>query len=174
MLTLFIYFPVAMWWLFRLIIQTTKRDWLFSSLMLLPLPIIIGWFLAVSPDGKFNAASLQRLHYFAPWVGLSFIALALTIAVFLRIRQRSLRIGLLALSGLLTLTLVVYYTTGRLNTFTFLGLVLVFWGVLLVPPVLERYLKSNRHSNSKRRNVVSVKYGHQREDGAGEINRRKT
>ncbi len=143
LLTLLVYLPLALWWLFRLIIQTTKRDWLFSSLMLMPLPIIIGWFLAVSPEGKFTEINLQRLNFFAPWIGLSFIALALTIAVFIRLRQRLLRVGLLTASGLLTLTLVVYYTTGRLNTLTFLGLVLVMWGVLLVPPLLERYFRDH-------------------------------
>jgi hypothetical protein len=143
MLILLIYLPVAMWWLIRLIINTVKKDWLFSSLMLLPLPIIIGWFLAISPAGKFDETSLRRLNDFAPWIGISFIALGLTIAVFIRLRQRSLRIGLLAASGLLTLSLVVYYTTGRLNMLTFLGLVLVMWGVLLVPPLLELYLHKN-------------------------------
>jgi hypothetical protein len=141
LLTIPIYFPIALWWLFRIIIQTTKRDWLFSSLALLPLPILTGWFLAVSPSGKFTTTSLERVNYFAPWIGLSFLALALTIAAFIRLRQRWLRIGLMAASGLSTLTLVVYYSTGRLNTFTFLGLVLVMWGVLLVPPLLERYLR---------------------------------
>jgi hypothetical protein len=139
--TLIVYFPAAMWWLFRVIIQTTKRDWLFSSLMLLPLPIISGWLLAIFPGGKFTGASLELLDYFAPWIGLSFIALALTIAVFLRLRQRALRIGLLAASGLLTLTMVANYTMGRLNTPTFLGLVLVMWGVLLIPPMLERCVR---------------------------------
>jgi hypothetical protein len=136
-----IYFPLALWWLFRLVIQTTRRDWLLSSLMLLPLPIIIGWYLAVSPEGRFNRESLERLEHFAPWIGLSFMALASTIAAFIRLRQRSLRIGLLAASGLVTLALVVNYTAGRLTTFTFLGLALVMWGVLLIPPLLERYLK---------------------------------
>jgi len=142
LLTLPIYFPLALWWLFRVIVQTTKRDWLFSSLMLLPLPIIIGWFLAVSPAGRFNEYSLQRVYYFAPWIGTSFMILGLTIAAFIRLRQRWLRIGLLAISGLLTLTLVVYYTSGRLNTLTFWGLILVMWGVFLLPPLLERFLRS--------------------------------
>jgi hypothetical protein len=143
LLTLVIYLPVAMWWLFRIVIHITKKDWLFSTVMLMPLPIIVGWFIAVSPAGKLDETSLQRLNFFAPWIGLSFIVLALTIAVFLRLRQRALRIGLLAASGVLTLSLVVYYTFGRLNTLTFLGLMLVMWGVLLVPPVLERYLRRN-------------------------------
>jgi hypothetical protein len=139
-----IYFPLALWWLFRIIVQTTKRDWLFSSLMLLPLPIIIGWLLAISPTGRFTEYSMQRVYYFGPWIGLSFFALAFTIAAFIRLRQRWLRIGLLAISGPLTVTLVVYHTTGRLNTLTFFGLILVMWGVLLAPSLLERYLRSGR------------------------------
>ena len=123
--------------------------------MLLPLPIIIGWFLAISPSGKITEESLQRVYYFAPWIGLSFMVLALTIAAFIRLRQRWLRVGLLAASGLLTLSLVVYYTTGRLNTLTFLGLMLVMWGVFLVPPLLERYLKKQA------RNILETQ-GHAR------------
>ncbi len=140
LLALPIYFPLAIWWLFRIIVQTTRRDWLLSTLMLLPLPIIIGWFLAVSSSGRFTEYSLQRVYYFAPWIGLSFMILAATIAAFIRLRQRWLRVGLLAVSGLFTLTLVVYYSTGQLNTLTFLGLVLVMWGLFLAPPLLERYL----------------------------------
>ena len=141
LLTLPLYFPLALWWLFRIIVQTTRRDWLFSSLMLLPLPILIGWFLAVSPSGKFTQASVQRVYDLAPWIGLSFIALALTIAAFIRLRQRWLRVALLATSGLMTLTLVVYYARERLNTSTFLGLMLVMWGVFLVPPLLDRLFR---------------------------------
>jgi hypothetical protein len=157
LLTLPIYFPLALWWLFRVIVQTTKKDWLFSSLMLLPLPIIIGWFLAVSPEGRLNEYSLQRVYYFAPWIGASFLILAIAIAAFIRLRQRWLRIGLLAVSGPLMLTLVFYYTNGRFNTFTFLGLVLVMWGVFIVPPLLERYLRSGR----------KIRWIHKRTAGAG-------
>ncbi len=144
LLALPIYFPLALWWLGFIIVKSTRRDWLFSSLMLLPIPIIIGWFLAVSPGARFTEYSLQRVYFFAPWIGLSFFTLALTIAAFIRVRQRWLRIGLLTISGLLTLTLVVYYTSGRLNTPTFLGLILVMWGVFLIPPLLERWFRNGR------------------------------
>jgi hypothetical protein len=154
LLALPIYFPLALWWLFRIIVQTTKRDWIFGSLMLLPIPIIIGWLLAISPEIKLTEASLQRVYYFAPWIGLSFLALGLTIAAFIRLRQRWLRIGLLAISGLLTLTLVVYYTTGRLNTLTFLGLILVMWGVLAMPPLVERFLRSGRRLTWKHKDTA--------------------
>jgi len=156
LLVLPVYFPLALWWLFHIIVQTTQRDWLLSTLMLLPLPIITGWFLAVSPSGKLTEYSLQRVYYFAPWIGLSFIILAATIAAFIRLRQRWLRVGLLAASGVLTLSLVVYYSTGRLNTPTFFGLMLVMWGVFLAPPLLERYLVRNRQSITWRKDKRPV------------------
>jgi hypothetical protein len=138
-----VYLLLALWWLFHIFIQTSKRDWLFCSLALLPLPIIAGWFLAVSDDGKLTSLSMERTTEFAPWIGMSFIALAATIAAFIRLRQRWLRVGLMAASGLSTLTLVVYYSTGGLNTPTFFGLALVMWGVFLLPPLLERFLQRN-------------------------------
>ena len=42
-----LYIPLALWLLYRVTVQTIKRDWLYSSLMLFPVPIILGWFLAV-------------------------------------------------------------------------------------------------------------------------------
>ncbi len=141
LLALPLYFPLALWWLFAIIVQTTKRDWLFSSLMLLPMPIIIGWFITIAPDARFNEYSLPRLYYFAPWISLSFITLALTIAAFIRLRQRWLRIALLIISGLLTLTMVAYYAGGRLSLSTLIGLILVMWGLFLVPSLLERWLR---------------------------------
>ena len=141
-LVLPVYFPLALWWLIRIVIMTTRRDWLFSSLMLLPLPIIIGWLLAISASGRFSEESLQRLYYFDPWIGLSFMGLALTIAVFIRLRQRWLRVSLLAASSVFTLSLVVYHSTGALINLVFPGLLIIMWGGLLVPLLLERRLKN--------------------------------
>ena len=144
LLTIPFYFLLTLWWMFCLVIQTTKRDWLLSSLMLLPLPIIIGWFLTLVPDAKITGQTFERINYFAPWIALSFLILALTIAAFIRMRQRWLRIGLLIMSGLLTLTLVVYYVGGRLSVQTFAGLILVMWGLFLVPPLMERLLRKSK------------------------------
>ena len=150
-LALPIYFPMAIWWLIHVIIMTTRRDWLFSSLMLLPVPIVLGWFLAISPSGKFTDDSLQRVANFAPWIGLSFMALALTIAAFIRLRQRGLRVSLLAASGAATLILIVYYATGGLNSLAFLAPFIVEWGVLFFPPLLEKRLK-NRRTRARQEN----------------------
>jgi hypothetical protein len=137
-----IYITLGLWWLYYIMNQTVKRDWLFASLMLLPMPIFAGWILAIEPQGKFTEYSLQRAQDFAPWIGLSFLTLALTIATFIRLRQRWLRVALLIISGYLTLTMIVYYADGRLSLPAFLVLLLAMGGLFLIPALLERQIRS--------------------------------
>lgn len=146
LLTIPLYFPLALWWLYCIVVQTAGRDWLLSSLMLLPLPIIAGWFLTISPQNGPAEYIMLRLYYFGPWIGLSFLILALTIVTFIRLRQRWLRITLLIISGLSTLIMVAYYAHGRVSLTTFLGLILVMWGIFLVPPLLEWGLRNFKHT----------------------------
>ncbi len=138
-----VYVPVALWWVLRVVVSTIKRDWLFSSVMLLPMPILIGWYLAVSPSG-ISEESLKQCNYYAPWIALSFMGLALTIAIFVRLRQRNLRIAILAASGLVSLSLIVYHSTGNVNNLAFLGLLGAMWGVFFIPSLVERRLKKPR------------------------------
>jgi len=143
-LAILIYVPLALWLVLSITIQTIKRDWLYSALMMLPVPIIIGWFLAVGKEGKFLELSLEHIRYFAPWIGLSFLALAVTVAAFIRLRQRWLRIALLLLSGFLTLTMVAFYSQGRLGLPAFLVLTLVMLGFLLSPALVEQRIRCGK------------------------------
>jgi len=156
-LAIVIYIPLALWLVYSIIVQTIKRDWLYSSLMLFPIPIIIGWFLAVELNGRFPESSVQRLHDFAPWIGLSFLALAAAVATFVRSRQRWLKIAILVISGLLTLTMVAYYADGRLSPTAFLVLILAMLGLFLSPALIERKI---RKREARTRGVCNVKGSH--------------
>jgi hypothetical protein len=139
-----VYIPLALWFLYSVIIQTIRRDWLHSSLMLFPIPVIVGWFLAAELGGKFPELSVQRLYDLAPWIGLSFLGLAASVAAFIRLRQRWLKVGILGVSGLSTLAMVAYYAEGRLNWPTFLVLILVMFGLFLTPALVERRIRRQR------------------------------
>jgi len=143
-LAILLYVPLALWLVYYVTIRTIKRDWLYAALMLLPVPMIIGWFLAVEQEGKLLELNLERIHYFAPWIGLSFLALAVTAAAFIRLRQRWLRIALLLISGLLTLIMVACYTEGRLGLPAFSVLALIMLGILLSPALVERRLRCGK------------------------------
>ena len=139
-----LYIPLALWLLYRVTVQTIKRDWLYSSLMLFPVPIILGWFLAVQLEGRFPEFSVERLHDLAPWIGLSFLALAVTAAAFIRLRRRWLKVAVLFISGLLTLIMAACYAEGRLGLSTFLVLILVLLSLFLTPALLERKIRHYR------------------------------
>ena len=139
-----LYIPLALWLLYRLTVQTIKRDWLYSSLMLFPIPIIIGWFIAVRLEGRFPEFSIERLYDLAPWIGLSFLALAVTAAAFIRLRRRWLKVTVLFISGLLTLIMAACYAEGRLGLSTFLVLILVLLSLFLTPALLERRIRYRR------------------------------
>ena len=136
-----LYIPLALWLLYRITVQTIKRDWLYSSLMLFPVPIILGWFWAVQSEGRFPEFSVERLHDLAPWIGLSFLALAITAATFIRLRQRWLKVAVLFISGFLTLIMAAHYAEGRLGLSTFLVLILLLLSLFLTPALLERKIR---------------------------------
>jgi hypothetical protein len=140
-LAILIYIPLALWLVCAFTLKKVKRDWLYSSLMLLPLPIIIGWFLAVEPMDRTPAYWLQRLQDFAPWIGLTFLSLGVAVTTFIRLRKRWLRISVLVVTGLITLTMIAYYTDGRLSVPAFLALIVVMLILLLSPALVERTLK---------------------------------
>jgi len=139
-----LYIPLALWLLYSITIQTIKRDWLYSSLMLLPVPTVIGWFLIVTTGGEFPEYSLESLQYFAPWVGLAFLALAVSMAVFIRVRQRRSKTAVLVISGLLTLTMVAYFANGRLGLPAFFVLILALVSLFIVPALLERRIRRKK------------------------------
>ena len=143
--TILLYVPLVLWLLCYITIKAIKKDWLYSALMLLPVPSIVGWFLAMEQGGIFTSFKLERLYDFGPWVGLCFLVLAITVAVFIRLRRRWLKILALVTSGLLTSTMVTL-SSSRLGLFAFIGLVVLMLSFLLVPALLDRRI---RHSNQQ-------------------------
>ena len=139
-----IYVPLGLWLLYAITVKTIKRDWIYTSLMLLPLPIIVGWFLAVEPVDEMPSYWFQHFQNFAPWIGLSFLALAVTVATFIRLRKRWLKIAVLVMSGLITLTMVSYYTEGKLSIAALLILIIAMLLLLLSPALLERTVNHTR------------------------------
>ncbi|MDP2917282.1 MAG: permease prefix domain 1-containing protein [Dehalococcoidia bacterium] len=138
------YFPLALWLFYRIITQAIVKDWLYLSLMLLPIPIIAGWFVAMEWMGEFPEHALERLHYFAPWIGVSFMALGLAVVTFVRLRRRWLKISVLFVAGVTTLSLVALYAWGRLELVIFLALLLMMVSIFLVPALLENGVRSGR------------------------------
>ena len=144
-LALVVYLPFAFWLIGVVTVQTIKRDWLYGALILLPVPIVMAWFLVVARGGWFLQFDLKQLGELANAVGFSFAALAATAVVFFRMRQRWLRITILLVSGLTILTAIATHVGGRLDFPTFLLLALLMFGLLFSPALVERRLRSREY-----------------------------
>jgi hypothetical protein len=139
------YIPLALLVIFSVTRQTIRRDWLFVSLTLLPIPIVLGWMLALELEDK--AIWHEQLHELAPLIALSFAVLALTAATFIRIRQRWAKIGALLTLEIFILVIIGLGGMSAIGFGGWLILVLLTLMLLLSPALLERKI---RESDRKR------------------------
>ena len=143
--TLALYIPLVLWLLSFITIKFIRRDWIYSALMLLPASAFVGWFMAAGQKSSFPGLKIDFMYNFAPWTGLTFMVLAISVASFIRLRQRWLRITALIISGVVISTLTILAVDG-LGLVAFLGLVLLILSFLLVPAFVERKVRGRNQS----------------------------
>ncbi len=136
-LAILIYLPIALWLLSRVLRRAQKQDWIYTSLMLLPLPLVVTWYMAVSYEGIFSPYAILRLKIFSPWIGLSFLAIAIAVGTCIRLRKRWWKIASLSVTGTATITMVAYYAWSRLELPVFIALVVFMLGIFFIPALLE-------------------------------------
>ncbi len=143
--TLAIYIPLVLWLLSFITIKFMRRDWLYSALMLLPASAFVGWFLAAGQKASFPGFKIDFLYDYAPWTGLTFMVFAVSVALFIRLRQRWLRIAALLTSGLVT-SMVTILASNELQLASFIGLVALILSFLLVPAFVDRKVRRGNQS----------------------------
>jgi hypothetical protein len=143
--TLVLYIPLVLWLLSFITIKFMKRDWLYSALMLLPASTFVGWFLAAEQNTSFSSIKIDILYNFALWKGLTFMVFAVSVTLFMRLRQRWLRIVALITSGLVT-SMVTILASNRLGLLSFIILVLLSLCFLLVPAFIEHKVRRGNQS----------------------------
>ena len=158
------YVPFALWLICAVIIQTIKKDWLYSALMGMPFTTIVAWFLAVADDGWFLGFSPEQVAQLTNRIGLSFLILGLTVLFFIRLRRRNLRIFLLICSGFLSLTIAASYR-GGLSLPVFLLLNLITLTLIISPALIERRLRHKEYGETiplNSQGIVDIESGHSR------------
>ncbi len=140
-----IYVPLAIWLILRVVSQTMKKDWLYLSLMLYPMPMVIAWFVVSQWEIGFNSSIFIT---YGPWIGISFLSLAFGVVSFVRIRRRWMKVAVLFMTGLIGLALVTGYTWGRISLVNFLLLLLLLASIFLIPALLENGVRSGKWGKS--------------------------
>ncbi len=141
------YVPLALLVIFSVTKQTIRKDWLFASLMLLPIPIVLGWMLALELEDKLIWQ--EQLFEFASLIALSFAVLALTVVTFIRIRQRWAKVGALLTLEVLTLVMIGLGGKSAIGFGGWLILALLALLLLLGPALLERKIREADHKPLK-------------------------
>lgn len=141
--TLALYIPSVLWLLSFITIKFMRRDWSYSALMLLPASAFAGWFLAAGQKASFPGFKINFMYDFAPWTGLTFMVLAVSVALFIRLPQRWLRIATLVTAGVL-ISLVTILASNQLGLASFIGLVVLILSFLLIPAFVERKVRRNQ------------------------------
>jgi hypothetical protein len=142
LVALFLYVPLVLWLCCLITIKFIRKDWLYATLMLVPVPTFVGWFMA-SDQKVFPELKLGFLHDFAPWSGLTFLMLGVSAALFTRLNNRWLRIAALSASGILP-ACVIILASNRLGLATFIGLSLLMLSFVLVPVFIEHRMRQEK------------------------------
>ena len=87
----------TVWLIATTAIAVARRDWLLLSLMLLPLPFMVLWLVTVTQSAGVVVEAMKTIESrFSRWdgaMGYFFVALGVTTALFVRLRQRALKVG---------------------------------------------------------------------------------
>jgi hypothetical protein len=152
------YIPLALIIIFSVTKKITRKDWVFASLMLLPVPIMLGWILVLwmlALEHQNGFLSHEQLYEFAPLIALSFAVLALTVTAFIRVRQRWLKVGVLLTLEIFVLIIMAVGGKSLINLVGWLGLILLAVIIVLGPALMERKIRQASHKplNLSRKSV---------------------
>lgn len=125
------------WIIVQTTIKVARRDWILASLMLVPLPVVGGWLLNLERAGGLLVGSAEALHLWDMPMALALLTLGLTSAIFIRVRQRVLKVGALVSIGTIALAMVAHNLWGDQVLLGMLTTSLVLLLFLLSPALLE-------------------------------------
>jgi len=125
-------------------IIVARRDWILLSLMLLPLPVMGLWIITVTQSAGVLVDALRSLESrFSRWdsvMGYFFAVLGLTTALFVRARQRAVKVGAVIAVGIIGSALAVRSLWGDLGLLRTLAISLCLLLFLTVPLLLRSML----------------------------------
>ncbi|MFP4642018.1 MAG: hypothetical protein ACLFPU_07570 [Dehalococcoidia bacterium] len=131
-------FVFSLWLIIRTTIRVVRRDWILASLMLMPLPIIGGWLFGLKEFGTvFDAASMDASHALNMPMSTALVVLGITSTAFIRLRQRKLKVGALAMLGSLAFAVLARHLGSGLSFPALLLTSFLLLTFLLSPALLE-------------------------------------
>ena len=138
------YVPLGLWIIRSVTVRVVRRDWIYGSLMALPLPVLGAWLWSFFKEGRLLEYDRQKLESVDPGLVLAFLALALSAVAFVRLRGRLLKFGALALATLVVPMMILFGSRNGIDPTGLLLIALFMIGFLLLPALLELALGHER------------------------------
>jgi hypothetical protein len=139
-----ILYVFTLWLIASTAVTVARRDWILLSLMLLPLPVLGLWIVTVTQSAGVLVDVLHSIESkFSRWdtaMGYFFAALGITTALFVRVRQRALKVGTVIVVGIVGSAAAVHSFWGALGLFRLLAVSLCLLLFLTVPLLLRAML----------------------------------
>jgi hypothetical protein len=133
--TVVLLFVATLWIIIGTTIKVVRRDWILASMMLVPLPVISSWLFNIEQAGGLFQAHTAALYEWDISMGILLLVLGGSSAVFIRLRQRALKIIAILTMGAIGAMVVAGNFLPHLG---FLGLLisLVVSLLALISPIL--------------------------------------
>jgi|YelNatPaOPRAMG01_1025707.scaffolds.fasta_scaffold15947_3 hypothetical protein len=112
-----VYIPLAFIAFVYIVKQGVSRDLLYGSLTLAPMLVVLSWFLSVCPADEFltNNSWMANLEAKAPWIVVSFLALAAATISFIRLKERKYKVVSILVPPLVVLFAVALTSRGTIS-----------------------------------------------------------
>jgi hypothetical protein len=137
-------YAFTVWLIAAAAVRIARRDWILLSLMLLPLPVLALWMVAVTQSGSVLVDALRSLGgRFSNWdaaMGWIFTVLGVTTALFVRVRQRRVKIGAVIAVGIAGTVIAARSLWEGFGLFPILGISFCILLFLTVPLLLRTVL----------------------------------
>ena len=132
-----IYLPLSLSIVSAIVVRVIRRDWILASLMALPFPFIATWLVFLQGHGGVLAYHTKHFQETDVYTALGLLALAVTTAIFCRMAQRMLRIGLLLIAIPVVFALVWFGYQSEASPLSLVAMSAVCLAFLLSPYFLE-------------------------------------
>ncbi len=139
-LGIIVYLPLSLSIVSSVVVRVIRRDWILASLMALPFPFIGAWLVFLQGQGGFPAYYTRHFQDTDVYTAMGLLALAVTTAIFCRMTQRMLRIGLLLIAIPVVFALVWFSYQSEASPLSLVAMSVVCLAFLLSPYFLESRL----------------------------------
>lgn len=138
------YIPLVAFVLFMVTKQTLKKDWLFISLMLMPVPLVLGWIFAFCLGTEYF--DTNQIYEYGLWIALTFLILALNVIIFVRARKRWQKIWTLIVLEMLVIAIIILTSRSSVSFWGWAILFILTIGLIFGPAILEKRLKAKKYN----------------------------